>query len=223
MQGGRLVVPTPGVVIADEVASPVVPIEPAGVVVSGAGPAVVVLRPDVAVGDAVVEPIVEPDVVEPDVVPTDPRYRRGVAAAPEPRQCRAIIQRRADRRSGPRCVGVRASACNGHPQRPITSAVTSRRVPTFECNPDGGHASRPPGPAAVRTTKDSDCRETALRKGRIPARKLLTPGLVWFFLIRVQIQVDYPLGRQVGPRVACEVSGVTRWLGRIVSAGGELS
>ena len=72
MQGGRLVVPTPGVVNADEVASPVVPAEPAGLVVSGAEPAVVVLRPDVAVGDAVVEPIVESGPITPDVVPIDP-------------------------------------------------------------------------------------------------------------------------------------------------------
>ena len=67
-----LVVPTPGVVNADEVASPVVPTEPAGLVVSGAEPTVVVLRPDVAVGDAVVEPIVEPGSITPDVVPIDP-------------------------------------------------------------------------------------------------------------------------------------------------------
>ena len=72
MQGGKLVVPTPGVVNADEAASPVVPAEPAGLVVSGAEPAVVVLRPDVAVGDAVVEPIVEPGSSTPDVVPIDP-------------------------------------------------------------------------------------------------------------------------------------------------------
>ena len=72
MQGGKLVVPTPGVVNADEAASPVVPAEPAGLVVSGAEPAVVVLRPDVAVGDAVVEPIVESGPITPDVVPIDP-------------------------------------------------------------------------------------------------------------------------------------------------------
>jgi len=72
MQGGKLVVPTPGVVNADEAASPVVPAEPAGLVVSGAEPPVVVLRPDVAVGDAVVEPIVEPGPITPDVVPIDP-------------------------------------------------------------------------------------------------------------------------------------------------------
>lgn len=71
MQGGKLVVPTPGVVNADEAASPVVPAEPAGLVVSGAQPGVV-LRPDVAVGDAVVEPIVEPGSSAPDVVPIDP-------------------------------------------------------------------------------------------------------------------------------------------------------
>jgi len=72
MQGGKLVVPTPGVVNADEVASPVVPAEPAGLGGSGAEPTVVVLRPDVAVGDAVVEPIVEPGSITPDVVPIDP-------------------------------------------------------------------------------------------------------------------------------------------------------
>ena len=72
MQGGRLVVPTPGVVIADEVGSPAVPTELAGLVESGAEPAVAVLRPEVDAGDAVVEPIVEPGPLMVDVVPIDP-------------------------------------------------------------------------------------------------------------------------------------------------------
>ena len=69
MQGGRLVVPTPGVVIDDEVASPVVP---TGLVVSGVEPAVAALRLEVGAGDAIVEPIVEPDPLTLDVVPIDP-------------------------------------------------------------------------------------------------------------------------------------------------------
>ena len=69
MQGGRLVVPPPGVVIDDEVASPVVP---TGLDVSGVEPAVAALRPEVGAGDAVVEPIVEPGPLTLDVVPIDP-------------------------------------------------------------------------------------------------------------------------------------------------------
>jgi hypothetical protein len=72
MQGGRLVVPTPGVVIADEVGSPAVPTELAGLVESGVEPAVAVLRPEVDAGDAVIEPIVEPGPLMVDVVPIDP-------------------------------------------------------------------------------------------------------------------------------------------------------
>ena len=72
MQGGKLVVPTPGVVRVDEVASPVVPTALAGLVVSGVEPAVAAPAPEVGVGDAVVEPIVEPGPLTLDVVPIDP-------------------------------------------------------------------------------------------------------------------------------------------------------
>jgi hypothetical protein len=72
MQGGRLVVPTPGVVSVDEVASPVVPTALAGLVVSGVEPAVAAPGPEVGVGDPVVEPIVEPGPLTLDVVPIDP-------------------------------------------------------------------------------------------------------------------------------------------------------